>query len=513
MKNLLIILILTAFVLQGYAQPADEIKFTTKPKNLGKNINSVFKDAEPKISPDGKTLYFCRRADSRNIEGSGVGADIWFSELTNNVWGPAKNLGRPVNDEAFNQMIGIRSDGNAIIVKGKWDEAAFTELYLHNKTPQGWGKAEPIKFDDVNWNYAESGASYCVSVDFKTMIISFVDNGKSESNLYVSFYLEKNIWSKPTYMGDVVNTEYGNEIYPTLGNDGTTLYYSSDGFGGYGKQDIYITRRLDNTWANWEKPRNLGNVVNGPGFDSDFTLDAEAKFGYISSDVDTTVDFDIYSIELPEEARPNPVVMVTGKVLNSKTKLPIETDVVFYTLKEGTVLGRGRSNPVTGAYNLVLPYGQKYALSAIAPNYFPISDFLDLTNVDKFRKVEKILEIAPIENGSTVRLNNLFFEYGSANLNDESYAEIEKVIDLLKQFPAMSIEIQGHTDNIGQDASTMKLSTDRAKTVADYIVSKGIGINRVAFKGFGKTKPKYPNNSEENRKKNRRVEFQIIKVQ
>lgn len=508
-KNSLIIFTLFIFAhLASTAQIANEIVFTSEPENLGENVNSELIDAEPKITPDGKRLYFCRRKDPNNIGGADTGADIWYSDLQNDgTWGKAKNLGEPVNNKSFNQVIGIRSDGNAMIVRGKYDKPA--NIYITKKTGGKWSKPKPMEIDGFYLN--NLGITYGISVDFKVLVISADwENSIGREDLYISFRKEDYGWTKPIHTGDVINSK-DKEIYPVLANDGVTMYFASRGHEGYGNYDIFVSRRLDDTWTNWSKPKNMGNKINTPKFDSDFTVDSKSEYAYISSDKIPGREFDIFRIKLPKEAKPNPVVIVTGKVMNQKDEKPIVATVTYQNMTTGKSLGSIVSDPEDGSYKIVLPYGKKYSFSAKADGFVAVSNNLDLSDVEEFKEMNINLVMIPLKAGETVRINNLFFETGSANLNPDSYTELNNLVQLLNDNPQMTIEIAGHTDSAGGEETNMKLSQERAKSVEKYLIEKGIEPNRLKSVGYGETKPVTSNKTEKGKQLNRRVEFKIIK--
>lgn len=510
----------TAFFLITYAlltqlqAQTDEIVFKSKPESLGDSVNTIYTEAEPRISPDGKMLYFCKRTNPYNVGGNKDKADIWYSELnTSGEWKQAKNIGRPVNNQNFNQLIGIRSDGNAMLITGKYAGYASTSgnVFISYKTAGGWGIPRPVEIDGLNIKELNYLPSYTVSVDFQVLILSlYFKNSKKASDLYVSFREGKYKWSTPKRMGDVINSAK-DEVYPVLANDGATLYFSSEGFGGYGNFDIFVSRRQSDDWTDWSKPKNLGNIINTEGFDSDFVVATKGDYAYISSNVVNDRGFDIYRIELPEEAKPNPVVLVYGKIYDSKTNKPIQAEVAYHRLSDGKSIGKVNSDIKTGEYKIVLPYGEKYGFTAQADGYLAVSENLDITDTDIYKELEKNLMLVPFEIGATVRMNNLFFDTGESTLNKESYPELDQVVELLKANPKMEIEIAGHTDDVGSNTANQQLSEARAKFVTDYIVKQGINKARIQYKGYGETKPVVANNSDENRQKNRRVEFKILK--
>ncbi|MBD0298313.1 MAG: OmpA family protein, partial [Flavisolibacter sp.] len=183
------------------------------------------------------------------------------------------------------------------------------------------------------------------------------------------------------------------------------------------------------------------------------------------------------------------------------------------TLPDGTEAGNGISNPLDGSFKMVLPYNKNYSIHAIADKFFAVSENLNLDSLTKvgYKEIHKDLYLVPIEIGQVVRLNNVFFDFDKWNLRPESYVELNRVVKLLEENPAVEIEMSAHTDSWGSDDYNFRLSDNRARSVMEYILSKGIAPHRITSKGYGETMPVVPNDTPENRQLNRRVEFKIVK--
>jgi len=510
-KTTLAIVIFSLFNILILKAQENVIVFNADIENLGTNINSVYSETDARISPDGRTFYFIRWKSPDNIGGITSYPDIYYSELDeNDEWTPAKNMGEPFNDESYNMVIGIRSDGNAMIVKAEYSEEFKTRLYIIYKKNGEWQEPEPMPFDGVEDKIGDRG--YSVSADFKTLV--FASNENESNDLFVSFY-ENDKWSKPMFLGNTINTS-SSEEWPVLANDNKTVYFSSQGFDGYGSADIYMSKRLDDSWENWSEPINLGEKINTEEYDADFIVDTQGKYAYLSLKNPENSKFDIYRILLSEEAMPDPVVMVKGNVLNQTNNEPLEVEVFYYDMSTNKQLGSAYSDASTGGYKIVLPFGKKYSLMANAEGYASVSESLDLTEKNKsldksiqYQEITKNLELVPIAKGNVVKMNNLFFETGSAVINPSSFLELENLIKFLNDNAEINIEIQGHTDNVGSESSNQKLSKERADAVAKYLIDNKISTNRITAKGYGESKPVSSNDTQEGRQKNRRVEFKM----
>jgi outer membrane protein OmpA-like peptidoglycan-associated protein len=220
---------------------------------------------------------------------------------------------------------------------------------------------------------------------------------------------------------------------------------------------------------------------------------------------------DIVRVKLPDAIKPEPVVLVSGKTLNAKTKEPIRAEVLFEDLIDRKEVGEAISDPKSGSYRITLAQGKNYGIRAAAKGYLSVNENLELISITQYTELEKNLYLVPIEVGEAIQLNNVFFEQGKPILKPESYPELDRLVTLMKENPSIKIELGGHTDNVGNQNALMKLSEDRVLSVKSYLEKNGIAKDRVTGKGYGSTQPIASNDTEANRQRNRRVEFRITK--
>jgi outer membrane protein OmpA-like peptidoglycan-associated protein len=295
-------------------------------------------------------------------------------------------------------------------------------------------------------------------------------------------------------------------------SDGVTLFFSSNGHPGYGSNDVSMTKRLDDSWTKWSEPQNIGRPINAETWDAYYSLSASGEYAYfVSTRKGGFGKDDIYRIKLPKIAKPDPVVLVMGRVLNAKTNLPVKGTIAYNNLADNKLVGIASANPSDGTYKITLPAGKKYGFLAAAENFISVNENLDLTGLTEYKEVQKDLYLAPIEIGQAVRLNNIFFQTAKWDLLPESLFELDRLAKILTDNLGLEIEIDGHTDNVGNDQSNLTLSQNRAKSVLNYLVSKDIKAARLSSNGFGKTKPVAGNDTDEGKQLNRRVEFVILK--
>jgi outer membrane protein OmpA-like peptidoglycan-associated protein len=491
-----------------------------KIENLGEIVNSNLAELRPTISADGNILFFIVENHPANTKYNSIpnSQDIWYS-FRNEAghWSAPEHMEYPLNTYHYNAVFWISPDNNRILIRNAFidgDYAGNGVSMSYLKKNGTWSKPQMLeirnyqKYDRGNQN----GAT--MAHDGQTLLLYMSEEkGGYNNDLYVCFLQPDGTWSEPKSLGKKINLSKYNEMTPYLASDGETLYFSSDRPGGLGDNDIWMTRRLDKTWQKWSDPINLGSPINTPDWDAFFTLDAGGEYAYMSTSLDTYGESDIVRVKLLEREKPNPVLMVSGNVYNKKTGKPLSASLVYETLPDGVEAGNAVSNPQDGSFKIVLPYDKNYSIRATADKFFAISENLNLDSLVKagYKEIHKDLYLVPIEIGQVVRLNNVFFDFDKWDLRPESFVELDRVVKLLSDNPAIEIEMSAHTDSRGSDDYNYKLSDNRARSVMEYILSKGIAPNRIISQGYGETKPVVENDSDENRQLNRRVEFKILK--
>lgn len=489
---------------------ASQIK--SQRENVGKEINTKGQEVAPIISPDGKTLYFTRSNYAENV-GSAQKQDVWYSTLNDkNQWTEAVNIGLPINNAGDNAITSIAADGKTIYLINVYrpDGSMFFGLSRSFKTKNGWSFPKEYKITNLS-GYVGS-MELTVSPFGNVMIIS-VQRSDTEGgkDLYVSFLQANDSWSEPRHLGNVINTaDY--EGTPFLALDNKTLYFSSQGHSGYGEGDLFLTRRLDDTWINWSKPENLGPAINTPLWDAYINIPATGDYAYFSASDKSLGQEDIFRIRMTPEIKPDPVAVVTGTIYEAETNKPVRSEIVADIKKTNELFTKATFEPETGEYRLVLPLKEIYRISASETGYFPVTEEIDLSAETGFRTIRKNLYMQPIKAGQQIRLMNTMFSQSSAEVISSSFSELDRIVAAMNTYPAMEILLEGHTDNQGEVQKNVKLSEDRVQQVKKYLLSKGIEAKRIQTKAWGPAKPIASNLTEQTRQKNRRVEFTILKI-
>jgi len=398
-------------------------------------------------------LFFtgCNRED-------GMGScDLYVSHKNGNDWDKPFNLGAVVNSSSWDSQPAVTPDGGT--------------LYFVSNRPGGLG-------------------GYDI---WKTTL-----NAGGE-------------WTRPENLGPDINTPY-DENTPFVHPDGKTLYFSSDGWPGLGNMDIYFSRKQEN--GTWGKPVNIGYPINTFSEETGLMVSPDGLQGMFSSVLKGGFgDMDIYSFNLPAAARPLPITYVKGIVRDAETKNFLEAQVQVVNLKTKEVKFNDFTSVQNGEFLAVMPLGSTYAFNANADGYLFYSDNYELSSNASAGKPYLVeIFLKKLKPGADVVLKNIFFDTNKYELLPVSVTELSSLLQLLETNKTLAIEIQGHTDNVGNAADNQKLSLQRAKAVYDYLISKNIEAERLSFKGFGAAKPIATNNSDAGKQQNRRTSFVITKV-
>lgn len=437
-----------------YMSQKDQHGNWRKPESLSDHINSPLNEGTCTIAADGRTLIFT----SCEAQGSFGSCDLYITKKIGDEWAPAKNLGAHINTSAWESQPSLSADGRT--------------LYFVSDRKGGVGRRD----------------IYVAQID---------DTGQ---------------WAQAQNVGPGINTER-DEVSPFIHVNGQTLYFSSDGLPGLGSFDLYVSEK---TGQSWTQPKNLGYPINTSEDESGLFITANGENAYYSQEEQRNgeyVNSQIYTFVIPQEIRvSNRSSYVKGKVFDANTKKPLQAHVELIDLKKQAKISKVTSDPKNGQYMMVLTEGSDYVLYVDQEGYlFQSLTFDYAAEQGKINQPVQIdIYLQPIEQGKETVLNNIFFDTDKYDIKEKSKPELNKIISFLQENPDIRIAINGHTDNVGTAAYNQSLSTNRAKAVYSYLVEAGIDSSRLAYKGYGQTKPIATNDTEEGKQKNRRIAFEIL---
>jgi outer membrane protein OmpA-like peptidoglycan-associated protein len=434
---------------------------TFVPQSMGAGINTSCHEINPIVSPDGKIIYFVRVNHPLNNYGAEDSQDIWFSELKEDgTWGDAQRMPYPFNLAKYNSIFSLSKGGSTILFNGVYKNGKWIKRGLSISTKNGDSYSDPEKLHVKRYSKKNKGVSSnaFLSDDGQTLLLNFTKkyNGK-KLNIYVSG-LKNGKWAKPKKISKSINKKRSVEA-PFLSFDGNTLFFS-------GNKDekknfnIYYSHRLDESNRKWSEPKLLSDTINTPEWESYFKTNAKGSWAYFSSTRGVEHDADIYKVKLFEE---NPFVVIKGKVINSKTTIPLESTTSYSIFVNETIIDSFSINATTGEYKMKLPLGKKYTLKPVVQNFTAHIQEIDVTNQKEYIELEKNLLVDPLpyivvegdllisNDNSRIPVSSLAKIYVDKKLVDSAIVDVNKArYKLLLPFgKAHTVEVvaDGFTSN------------------------------------------------------------------
>lgn len=514
-------------------------------EKLDFKINSEYDEISPVVDIEGKTLYFTRVgypeynktlveqgkdlsqtmeeptynsyleniytriADRavRNPEASNYNQDIWIATTEIDTFDNIIHPGYPLNNALPNSVCAITPSKNELVVINQFKEEGGMQKgfsIVRQLQDGSWSFPDPIKIE--NYYNTNPDVSMTISNDGGIMVLA-MQRGDSygQTDLYVSFKVSDRLWSEPKSLGRGVNSSY-RESTPFISDDNKTIFYSSNRAGSRG-MDLYLIEREDDSWTKWSKPRRFVKPINSKADESQPFFNAASGYLYFTSRRD--VSSDIYRVKI---SPPNPPgVIVKGKIYNSKTRKPISSTVI-----SGPRNADYKNIYVSddGSYRIMVPKGMDFVLTPEKAGYTSKEESVSFKKeYVYFKEYHVDLYLDPMEVGTKIDLDPIYFKQSTAEVLDVSHPVIDQLADFLKENKNVHIRIAGHTDNMGEVESLQKLSEERAKAIKHYLVYKKL-LNpvRIITIGFGSEKPVNDNSSEDFRQANRRVEVEITHI-
>ncbi|MBK8344531.1 MAG: OmpA family protein [Bacteroidetes bacterium] len=340
------------------------------PENLGPNVNTDADDMFAFISPDGKTLYFARKNYYENTGGA-LRDDIYVSKNANGAWTKAVNIGTPLNNDQHNYVSWISSDGSSLLLANNYEKVK-QDISISKRTPDGWAFPKALKINDF-YNDNEFSC-YHMNTEGNVILMAIErPDSYGDMDIYVSFLQANKVWTEPKNLGMTINSA-ATEGSIFIAADNRTIYFATNGKSGYGGYDMFMSKRLDDTWLNWSEPVNLGNKINSEGHDYYYTIPASGDYAYFSSTKNSYGKADLFRIPLPVEIQPEAVTLLKGKVIDANTKEPINADVQFGGLVSEEP--KGITTTTNGNYQVIIPE-ENYNVTIKKEGYYPVTTTID----------------------------------------------------------------------------------------------------------------------------------------
>ena len=475
------------------------------------------------ISPDQKAMYFTRKIKRIDRKSGPAVKARMVEEFTKANATPRGNFDRgkplpaPFNRNYNEGSPTITADNTEMYftVCQNMENYKNCDIFYTEKDAVGFWTTPLSIGDHINRrNTWESQPSVSANGDM-LIFASDREGGIGGIDLYICFRNNDGSWTRPEVLPKGINTTQ-DEKAPFLHPDNETLYYTSNGLPGMGSYDIFYARRTDSSWAS---PRNLGYPINSEEDDLGLFVSLDGKWGYFSSNsINSDNNWDLYRFPLPQNAQPRNVRLISGRLKGPENTEFANAKVKITKASQGSP-GSGESSELrvdkeTGRFAGTIKVNEKDPEDLIVTieekGIAFSSSYLPGKNTQKAEVVETELAYHPIEVGQEYTINDVNFESNSANLMEVSKKVIDRFARYLKNHPELSADIQGHTDNVGDDQANLRLSQQRAARVYKYLISKGVEPARLSHHGYGENKPIADNSTEKGRAANRRTVFVVV---
>ncbi len=508
--------------------------------NAGGNINSNKDDYSEVVSADGNSIYFASRRElpgsSNHYDDSKYDENIFVSRRVNGSWEPATTAGKDLITKYCEAPLYINATNDRLYIYSGYENGG--DIRVSEIRNGIWKSPQAVPFP-VNSSGSETSFTFNPDGNEIYFVTDKGKDGTGGKDIYFISKLNERKWSKPQNAGPVINSIYDEESVRFSGS-GDTLWFSSRGHNSIGGFDIFYS--VKNQFGTWDTVKNIGYPVNTPWDEIFYTPSPvdDSAFYFVSNRSGGLGGLDIYSgrilppepekipesplepdtviirdtIVVVKEVAPPPVkkimLFLVGTVKDSETGEPVSARIEVTDIVTNLPVAESESSAENGSYRISLPSRKSYMVNLRATGF--LSDMKSISIPEEYSNDIYNLDVTLIKAtvGKKVVLNNILFETGKSVLTASSYAELNRLFNILLDNPQMKIEISGHTDKTGSEPVNFRLSEERARAVVDYLVQMGIDRPRMEFRGYGSLQPIDDNATPQGRANNRRVEFKIL---
>lgn len=445
---------------------------------MDEGINSTANENGIGISLDKSHMYINRHQHIDNLGGK-WDTDIWESQKNaKGNWTKPRQVPGPINDKYHNYLLTLMPTGNKMYVGNHYEKSEFGEgkgvsfTYL---TEKGWQLPKPVIIEEFENLKSEFNAFVSHDEQFIILAIEKKDS-YGLTDLYVCFRKRMGNYSKPKNLGKIINSNL-SETVPYLAYDNKTLYFGSDGHSGYGSIDIYMAKRLDDSWENWSTPVNLGNGINSNKWDAYFNVTPKGDQGWMARQLDEK-DIDFFQFNLPEEIRPEPVVVLNGRVNCVQKEWENNATITSVDLLQNKPIHQFITPFDSGNFTAIFNYGSKYLVRATQTGGYGLPVVLDYSSPAGYAEVRQELKIEPLRVNHSIHLPLIQFSKGTKNWEANTSLELDYWVELLtsnRDWNLLEIKVGGKSE----DAT---LAQEQLDKLVHYLTDKGVDAARLTTK-------------------------------
>jgi len=446
-----------------------------KAEPLPKTVNSDVDDYLPAVSNAADLLIFTR-TDRRGNQ------NILSAESSNDSWNKAKPYGKEVNTNKNEGMAKLEAHGRRIFFTGCFrpDTEGGCDIYqaiFDDKKIKDINKL-PGSLNGPEWDSQPS-----VTCDGQTLYFtSNREGGFGGADIWMSEKNPDGTWGTAVNLGSAINTARDEEA-PYISNDGYTLYFTSTGHSGQGSGDLFISRKNNDHWT---VPENMDFPFNSPGKELGFFVHADGKTAYFSSArAGGQGGLDIYKVEMPARFRPEPTILLEGKVVDINSKQSVPAYIKISREEENRYVKTDEN----GQFFLCLPGNKGYSFQINEPGYDYFIDARFVAATGNLDPARALLELTPKHKGAQLVRKSVaqkeekrvqfFFESDSYSLTHDDLLELEKLANTLNQERSWSAEVVGYADGNGSQKYNKWISEQRAQKIMAYLRAQGVASDQI----------------------------------
>lgn len=447
--------------------------------------------------------------------------DIWMAKSKDDLFDQVTHPGAPLNNALPNSVCSIFPERNALIIVNQFgEEGGMYEGFSYSELDGGKFKF-PQDLNIHEFYESGTGVNLSMSHDANHLFMSLErDDSNGQHDLYLSIRVYEDLWSYPFLIKTGINTIH-DETTPFISKDKKRLYFASDRPGSEGGVDLYVANRLDYSYMNWSEPKKLNIPINTKADESQPFLDKKEEYLYFTSNRDGTSD--IFRVKLEPSVELSEPIIVNLTIIDAKTNKPTRGE-----LRWGPSFKDGFSSffrTYNGKHQIEITKDEPLRIQAKKRGYVSeevlisprklLADNISIYDVEiyihKGKKIKKRKDLLLFGKKRKITLDNIYFEQSKDVVLPQSFLQLKMLARVLAENPEIYISIEGHTDNQGDPDDNQLLSENRARAIKQYLVGQLINPVRITTIGMGSSKPLNNNETEKDRKKNRRVELRIIK--